>query len=90
MISASVAGCRSLTLPGLRPVVRSAASTLRTVTGSSATPPGSARRSTMPNGAAANLASGGMGPVATLSGKASALVSARPEASLKSRGSSSV
>ena len=38
-------------------------STLRTVSGSSAGEPGSASRSTMPNGEAANLASGGVAPV---------------------------
>ena len=94
MISASVLGCRSLTWPGLRPLICSAASTLRRVTGSSARSPGlvpgSAKRSTMPNGDAANLASGGMAPVATLSGKLSALRSTRPEASLKSFGNASV
>jgi hypothetical protein len=66
---------------------------LRKVTGSSArglsAAGPSAKRSTTPNGAAANLASGGMPPVATFSGKLSALRSVRPEASLKSLGSSS-
>ena len=67
------------------------ASTLRSVTGSSAGPSGpSAKRSTTPNGAAANLASGGRPAVATFSGKLAALRRVRPEASLKSLGSSSV
>ena len=44
----------------------------------------------MPKGAAANLASGGMPPVATLSGKLAALRGARPAASRKSAGSSTV
>ena len=39
-----------------------------------------------PNGAAANLASGGRGPVATRSGKLAALDSARPLASFSSAG----
>ena len=97
MMSASVVGCRSLTLPamlGLRPLTCSEASTFLSVTGSKAASPGllpgSAYRSTMPNGDAANLANGGIGPVATLSGKLSALRKPRPEASLKSLGSSSV
>ena len=46
--------------------------------------------STTPNGAAANLASGGASPVATLSGKLLALASARPAPSFSSRGNSSV
>jgi hypothetical protein len=58
--------------------------------GSSAGPSGpSAKRSTMPKGAAANLASGGMAPVLTASGNIDALASVRPEASTKSLGSSS-
>ena len=93
MICASLVGCRSLTLPGLNPLTGRAASTLRSVTGNRAGSPGfapgSAKRSTMPNGDAANLASGGIAPVATLRGKLSALRGARPEASLKSFGSSS-
>ena len=44
----------------------------------------------MPNGAAANLASGGIGPVAILSGKLLALASGRPLASFKSGGRRSV
>ena len=44
----------------------------------------------MPNGAAANLASGGIGPVATFSGTLAALASGRPLASFKSGGSVSV
>ncbi len=76
--------------PAARPCTRRSASTLRRVTGSSAGPLSpSAKRSTTPNGEAANLASGGIGPVATASGKLSALRSGRPEASLKSLGSSS-
>ena len=103
MMSASVRGLSVLTLPAgalaaavpaCRPCTRRAASTLRSVTGSSAgglSDAGpSAKRSTMPNGAAANLASGGIPPVDTLSGKLSALRSGRPEASLKSLGSSMV
>ena len=94
MICASLVGCRSLTLPGVNPLTCSAASTLRSVTGSRAgslgLAPGSAKRSTMPNGDAANLASGGIAPVATMSGKLSALTSGRPDASLKSFGSSSM
>ncbi|MCY1170947.1 hypothetical protein D9M73_110370 [compost metagenome] len=97
MMSASVLGCRSLTLPdvaGVSPLTCNAASTLRSVTGSRAGSPGfvsgSAKRSTIPNGDAANLASGGMAPVASFRGKLSALRSTRPEASLKSLGSSSV
>ena len=71
MISASVFGFRSLTLPGVQAWTCSAGSTRRTVTGISATPPGSASRSTTPKGEAANLASGGIAPVATFSGKLS-------------------
>ena len=60
--------------------------TWRTVIGSI---PGSAAvpSSTTPNGAAANLASGGIPPVAVCSGKADAFASVRPEASRKSLGS---
>ncbi len=95
MMSASVLGCRSLTLPaGVRPLIFSAGSTLRRVTGSSAgvspLASGSAKRSTMPKGAAANLASGGITPVATFSGKLAALEAARPLASWKPAGSSTV
>ena len=97
MMSASFSGRSVLTWPagaasppGCRPCTRKAASTLRSVTGSSAGVCGpSARRSTMPNGAAANLASGGMPPVATLKGKLSALDRARPAASFKPLGNSS-
>jgi len=42
--------------------------------------------SMMPKGAAANLAIGGAGPVATLSGKLAALASTRPAGSFRSRG----
>src|SRR5574343_361123 len=66
MMSASVDGLSVLTLPvgaGAAPVCKPCtlrpASTLRSVTGSSAGPSGpSAKRSTTPNGAAANLARG--------------------------------
>ena len=93
MMSASVLGLRSLTLPpGVRLLIFSDGSTLRSVTGSragvSAFASGSANRSTMPKGAAANLASGGITPVATLSGKFAALAGARPLASWKPVGSS--
>ena len=88
MICASVRGCRSLTWPAARPCSCSAASTLRSVTGSIGVPPGSAKRSTMPKGAAANLASGGIAPVDTFSGKLSALTGERPAASWNARGSS--
>ena len=94
MISASVFGLMSLTLPGedskLLACTASAGSTRRTVTGISATPSGSARRSTTPKGEAANLASGGIGPVATLSGKVSGEASGRPEASSNFAGNSMV
>ena len=97
MMSASLPGCSVVTLPvaalacaAFRPLMWSADSTLRSVTGSRATPLGSAKRSTMPKGDAANLASGGMAAVAVLSGKLSALRSARPDASLKFLGSSMV
>lgn len=59
----------------------------RTVTGSSGGPSGSARRSTMPKGLEANLASGGMAPVRTASGKLSAFSSGRSEASRSLAGS---
>ena len=103
MISASVRGWSVLTLDVLfcaaaagiadasSPLTANCGSTLRSVTGSSAGPSGpSAKRSTMPNGDAANLASGGIWPVATLRGKLAALRKSRPEASLKPLGSSSV
>ena len=88
MICASWVGLRSLTCPACKPLTCSEASTLRKVTGSSATPPGSAKRSTTPNGDAGNLASGGNTPVDTLSGKVAALRKLRPLSSLKSLGSS--
>ena len=65
---------------------RSSPCTWRKVSGSIAW----ASRSTMPNGAAANLAIGGASPVCTLSGKLEALSSARPALSFKSRGSSTL
>jgi len=97
MMSASVPGWKVRTLPAgalaadlscsaFRPLTFSVASTLRKVTGSMATPSGSAKRSTMPKGEAANLASGGIAAVAVLSGKLSALRRVRPDASLKSLG----
>ena len=68
---------------------RSCGSTLRSVTGSSAGPLGpSAKRSTMPKGAAANFTSGGILPVAVASGNILALLSVRPAASLNCGGSS--
>ena len=93
MISASDFGFRSLTWPaGVSALVFRAGSTRRSVTGSSAGvsafASGSAKRSTMPKGAAENLASGGITPVATLSGKLAALSGARPLASWKPAGSS--
>ncbi len=90
MISASVCGFRSLTLPGVRACTCRAGSTRRTVTGIIATPSGSARRSTTPKGEAANLASGGIAPVAVCSGKLPGSASVRPEASSKPEGSSMV
>jgi hypothetical protein len=94
MMSASLFGFRSLTWPGTAPRVRactcSAGSTRRTVTGISATPLGSASRSTTPKGEAANLASGGIRPVATLSGKLSGEASGRPDASSNFGGSVTV
>ena len=88
MISASVCGERSRTVPpGIRLSACSADSTLRKVTGSSAGPLGpSANRSTTPKGAAANLTSGGMGPVRTASGKLLALLKVRPASSTKPAG----
>ena len=86
-MSPSAVAFRSLTLPASMPLIGSAASTLRSVTGSSAIPSFSAKRSTMPKGDAANFANGGMAPVATFSGKLLALLKARPDASLKSFGS---
>ena len=88
MICASLLGLRSLTCPARKPLTWSEASTLRKVTGSSATPPGSASRSTTPNGDAGNLASGGNIAVDTFSGKVAALRKLRPLSSLKSLGSS--
>src|SRR6478752_2420852 len=58
MISASVFGFMSLTLPGVSACTISAGSTRRTVTGIMAGVPGSASRSTTPKGEAANLARG--------------------------------
>ena len=89
-MSASVVAFRSLTVPACMPLTFSAASTLRRVTGNRATPSFSANRSTIPKGAAANFAKGGIGPVATLSGKLSAFFNVRPDASLKPLGSSTV
>ena len=91
-MSASSASFRSLTwlAPSRSPMALSSGSTCRTVTGSSAVPPGSARRSTTPNGAAANFTSGGIGPVATFSGNWLELAGARPEASTKPLGSATV
>ena len=69
----------------------SCGSTRRSVTGNRGVPFGpSANRSTMPNVPAANLASGGMGEVRTVSGKLAALASGRPLSSFKSAGSVSV
>ena len=79
-MSASLTGVSVLTLPPWA-LLAEVPSTRRSVTGSTAKPLGSARRSTMPNGAAANLARGGMAPVATAMGKLSALRSVRPAAS---------
>jgi hypothetical protein len=88
MISASVFGFMSLTLPGVRACTISCGSTRRTVTGIMAGVSGSARRSITPKGEAANLASGGIAPVATFSGKVSGVASGRPEASSNFEGSS--
>ena len=91
MISASLSGVRVRTVPpGCRVFTAGEASTLRRVMGSSAGPSGpSAKRSTTPNGAAANLASGGIGPVRTVSGKLSAFCSGRPASSLRPAGKTS-
>ena len=64
------------------PWICNAGSTLRSVTGSIGGMPGSAKRSTMPNGAAANLASGGMVAVFVFNGNSPALSSARPLSSV--------
>ena len=90
MISASVCGLMSLTLPGVSALTINAGSTRRTVTGIIATPPGSAKRSTTPKGEAANLASGGIGPVAVFIGKLPGAASARPDASTNFAGTSMV
>ena len=87
MMSASAFTASALTWPTGRACSGRSASTLRTVTGSSAWPSGSASRSITPNGEAANLASGGKGPVATSSGKAAALSTVRPASSTRSPGS---
>ena len=73
------------TLPPVLAFFRSAC-TWRKATGSM---PGSdgLPASTMPKGAPANLASGGMPPVPTSSGKVAALASVRPVSSLKPAGS---
>jgi len=84
MMSASVLGCKS---SSFRSRACRPGSTRRSVSGISAGPSGpSAKRSTMPKGAAANLASGGMGPVSIFSGKLPALASGRPLASFRSAG----
>ena len=88
MISASVFGFMSLTLPGVRACTISCGSTRRTVTGIMAGVSGSARRSTTPKGEAANLASGGIMPVPTFMGKLPGEASGRPEASSNLEGSS--
>ena len=90
MISASVWGFMSLTLPGVNALTSRAGSTRRTVTGISATPPGSAKRSITPKGEAANLASGGIRPVAVFIGKLPGDASARPDASTNFVGNSMV
>ena len=77
-------------MPGVSALTRSAGSMRRTVTGMIATPPGSAKRSTTPKGEAANLASGGIGPVAVFIGKLSGASIARPEASTNLDGSAMV
>ena len=55
--------------------------TWRSVIGSSPGSSGPGPCSSTPNGAAANLASGGMPPVATASGNTDAFASVRPDAS---------
>ncbi len=80
----------SLTLPGVSALTSNAGSTRRTVTGINATPPGSAKRSITPKGEAANLASGGIRPVAVFIGKLFGAASARPDASTNFTGNSMV
>ena len=76
--------------PALRPATCRSASTLRSVTGTSAGVPGSAKRSTMPKVPDENFASGGIGAVRADSGNRSALLSERPVMSRRPAGSSSV
>ena len=89
-MSASLCSCRVETVPlssMLMPLTSRSCSTLRKVTGKMAGPLSpSAKRSTTPKGDAANLASGGIKPVATLSGNKLALVSLRSLVSLKPAG----
>ena len=93
-MSPSVCNCSDDTVPlapsaRARPFTCSCASTLRSVTGIMAGPLSpSAKRSTTPKGAAANLASGGISPAATLSGNIWVFDSVRPLTSLKPDGNS--
>ena len=72
------------------PFTASVFSTCRTVTGTKGGCPGSPVSSITPNGAAANLASGGMLEVATFKGNAPALASGRPLSSLNPLGTTTV
>ena len=91
MMSASFCSCRVATVPLSSidtPETFKSCSTLRSVTGKMAGPSSpSAKRSTTPNGAAANLASGGIRPICTLSGNRLALLSGRFSSSWKPEGS---
>ncbi len=84
---ASAAAAFGAGLPSVPTVPAIVGSTLRTVTGSSGGAPPGSRLSRMPK-SAANLASGGNSSVATFSGKADALASARPASSFNPAGSS--
>ncbi|CAJ8385548.1 hypothetical protein DO71_1989 [Burkholderia pseudomallei] len=76
--------------PAFSPAMRRSASTLRSVTGTSAGESGSAKRSTMPNVPDENFASGGIGAVRVASGNRSAFDSVRPVTSRSAGGSSIV
>ena len=88
--SASLAGAPGWSAWALSPRICMEGCTLRKVTGSRAAPSPSANRSTMAKGAAANLAKGGMAPVAAVIGKLSAFCKDRPAASRNSLGNSIV
>ncbi|EDT03672.1 hypothetical protein BamIOP4010DRAFT_2831 [Burkholderia ambifaria IOP40-10] len=74
----------------LRPAICRSASTLRSVTGTSAGVSGSAKRSTIPKVPDENFASGGIGAVRVASGNRSAFASARSVTSRSPDGSSIV